>query len=165
MEELWSEIRGFEAYEVSTYGRIIRSASGRFLQYYQNQYHVVNVGLMRGHAQFKRSVPLLVARAYVPKLAAHFAFNTPINIDGDRWNNRVDNLVWRSRRYAILYNQQFLNPYDNPITVPIVDIATGMEYPDSFSCAIANGLLEQDIVLAILNLTFTWPTYQIFEVV
>ena len=162
MEEKWGEIRGFESYKVSNHGRIARSSTGRPLRFYLNQQGVVCVGLMRGHVQFKRSVPLLVARAFIPKPARH---DTPINLDGDRWNCHVENLAWRPRWFAVEYNRQFQQMYDYPITKPIRDVKTGEVYPDSFRCAIANGLLEKDVVLSISNRTYVWPTYQIFEVV
>lgn len=162
MEELWEPIRGFLNYEVSNHGRVARRSSGRPLRFYENQYGVVCVGLMRGHVQYKRSVPLLVARAFIPKPFAH---DTPINLDGNRWNCHVDNLAWRPRRHAIQYVKQFTDPYEYPILEPIREIKTGLEYNNSFECAIANGLLERDVVLSIVNKTYAWPTYQIFEVI
>jgi len=161
MEE-WREIRGFLKYSVSNHGNVRREPSQRPLQVYQNQCDVVCVGLMRGHKQYKRSLPLLVARAFLPR---PITSDTPINKDGNRWNNHVENLIWRPRWFAIQYNKQFLHPYDNPISVPIRDTKANVKYIDSFACAVANGLLEKDIVLSILNATYTWPTYQIFEVI
>ena len=162
MEEKWRSIRGFPKYSVSNLGEIRRDQSGRILNQNANQYGAVFVGLMRGHKQYHRSVPLIVAKAFIPR---PLAFDTPINLDGDRFNNRVDNLLWRPRWFAVQYNRQFNVPYDNPIPAPIRDIDTRQEYPNSFEVARAFGLLERDVVLSILNHTYTWPTYQFFEVV
>jgi hypothetical protein len=103
-----------------------------------------------------------VAKAFLPPVAG--PFDTPINLDGDRHNNQVDNLAWRPRWFAIKYNKQFRHPYDNPITSPIVDLKTGIVSENSFEAAKAYGLLEQDLVLSIVNRTYVWPTYQEFAV-
>lgn len=164
MVEEWVIISEFPKYEISTFGRLRRAKSGRLLAVYPNQYGVVCVGLMKdNHTQFHRSVPLLVARTFIPQPSK--PFDTPINLDGNRYNNRVDNLMWRPRKFAIQYNRQFNDPYMNPIDVPIRDVNTGKEYPNSYVCATTLGLLERDVVLSIMNHTYTWPTYQIFEIV
>ena len=62
-------------------------------------------------------------------------FDTPINLDGDRHNNRVENLTWRPRWFAIKYNQQFRHPYENPIPARIMDLKTGEVSENSFQCA------------------------------
>lgn len=161
MDECWREIKEFPKYSVSDWGNVRREPSGRPLSLYTNQYGVLCVGLMRGHTQFNRSVPLLVARAFISQPPR---FDTPINLNGDRLDNHVDNLMWRTRQFAIRYNRQFRYPYPNPIHYPIRDIATDEEYPNSFVVATTFGLLEEDVVLSIMNHTYTWPTYQLFEV-
>lgn len=163
MEEQWKLIDGFEKYSVSNFGYVRRNSSGRLLAFYPNQYGVVCVGLMSGVKQYNRSVPLLVAKAFLPKVRK--PFDTPINLDGDRYNNHITNLMWRPRWFAILYNHQFITPYEYPIDRTIRNIKTGEEYPNSFACAQIYGFLEKDVVLSILNKTYTWPTYEQFEIV
>ena len=113
--------------------------------------------------QRHRSVPLLVAKAFLPELPG--PFDTPINLDGDRHNNQVDNLVWRPRWFAIKYNQQFRYPYENPIEALIMDLKTYEISENSFECAKRYGLLEKDLVVSILSRTYVWPTYQQFGIV
>lgn len=161
--EKWKIIRGFENYSVSNEGRVRRNSTGRILAYTPNQYGVVCVGLVRDYKQYNRSVPLLVAKAFVPRPVG--PFNTPINLNGDRHDNRVENLVWRPRWFAVDYNRQFRFPFRHPILNPIRDRKTGYIYPNSFVVAQEFGLLEEDLVYSILNRTVTWPTYQQFEVV
>jgi hypothetical protein len=161
MEEQWRAIENFPEYSVSNYGQIRSDKSGRILSLNENQFGVLQVGMMRDGEQRHRSVPLLVAKAFIPQ--PHDPFDTPINLDGDRHNNQVDNLVWRPRWFAIKYNQQFRRPYENPIDVPIEDLKTGKISENSFECARRYGLLEQDLVLSILNRTYVWPTYQEFR--
>lgn len=162
LDEIWKPIRGFN-YAVSNLGRIRSEKSGRILALSQNQYGVVQVGLVRDGVQHHRSVPLLVAKAFVDNRFE--AYETPINLDGDRLNNRADNLVWRPRWFAIRYNQQFRIPYLHHIDRPIQDLKTGEISDSSIECAKRYGLLESDLVMSILNRTYVWPTYQIFGVV
>ncbi len=162
MDEQWMPIERFPDYSVSDHGNIRADKSGRILSLSENQYGLVQVGMMRDGQQFHRSVPLLVARAFLPP--THGPFDTPINLDGDRHNNHVDNLVWRPRWFAIKYNQQFKYPYEFPIMEAIIDLKTEELSENSFECAKRYGLLEQDLVYSILNRTYVWPTYQEFGI-
>ena len=160
--ENWKTIEHFPEYSVSDHGRIRTDKTGRILALNENQFGLLQVGLMRDGEQKHRSVPLLVAKAFIPQSLG--PFDTPINLDGDRHNNHVSNLAWRPRWFAIKYNQQFRYPYENPILAPVIELKTGEVSEDSTECAKRYGLLEQDLVLAILNRTYVWPTYQEFGI-
>jgi NUMOD4 motif len=160
VEETWRPIEFFPGYSVSDHGRIRRDDWGHILALSENQFGLLQVGMMRDGVQRHRSVPLLVAKAFIPQPSG--PFDTPINLDGDRHNNHVDNLAWRPRWFAIKYNRQFRYPYENPILAPVVDLKTGEVSENSLECAKRYGLLEQDLVLSILNRTYVWPTYQEF---
>jgi NUMOD4 motif len=162
MDELWELIDFFPDYSVSNYGRIRSNKTERILSTYANQFGVVQVGLMRDGVQYHRSVPLLVAKAFIPQPPG--PFDTPINLNGDRHNNRVDNLVWRPRWFAIRYNRQFRYPSKYSISEPIIDLKTEEVSENSFDCATRYGLLEEDLVLSVLNRTYVWPTYQEFGI-
>lgn len=160
MIEIWEAIEDFPGYSVSNYGRIRTDKSGRILALSETQFGLVQVGMMRDGEQKHRSVPLLVAKAFIPRPEG--PFDTPINLDGDRHNNRVDNLLWRPRWFAVKYNQQFKHPIENPILDPLQDLKTGEVSANSLECAKRYGLLEQDLVFAVFNRTYVWPTYQEF---
>lgn len=160
--EHWKVIPTFPRYEVSDRGRVRNRDTERIMRTKLNQYGVVGVGLMRDGEQHHRSVPKLVAMAFLPMEKE--AFDTPINLDGNRFNNDVENLVWRPRWFAIQYNRQFKVRYDRPITRAIVDINTNKVFFDSFAVATTFGLLERDVVLSIFNRTYVWPTYQQFAI-
>jgi hypothetical protein len=162
MPEYWKEIEDFPGYSVSDYGNVRTDKSGRILVLTENQFGLLQVGMMRDGEQRHRSVPLLVAKAFLPELTG--PFDTPINLDGNRHNNHVDNLAWRPRWFAIRYNQQFKYPYENSILAPVQDLKTGEISENSFACAQRYGLLEHDLVLSILNRTYVWPTYQEFGI-
>jgi len=159
MEE-WVPIPHFDGYSVSSWGRIRADKSSRILSLNPNQFGVIQVGMMRDGEQRHRSVPLLVAKAFIPEPGG--AFDTPINLDGDRTNNRVENLLWRPRWFAIKYNQQFKMTHPRRLKRPIVDLKTGEVYSGSEEGAQKFGLLEDDLILSILNRTYVWPTYQEF---
>lgn len=166
--EEWIAVEGFPGYSVNTLGQVQKDSTGRVLRTRLNQYGVPYVGLMRNWRQCIRSLPRLVATAFIPQ--PNPIFDTPINLNGDRTDCRVENLMWRPRWYAIYYANQFktspdgafTDRYDNPIDAPIRDAETDDEYPNSLAAACANGLLEREVVLSILNRTLTWPTYQQF---
>lgn len=162
MEE-WKQIDGFETYSVSSFGNVRNDRTGRIMAQYSNQYGVVAVGLMNSGTQYHRSVPLLVANAFLE--SAFPAFDTPIHLDGDRRNNSVNNLRWRPRWFAVKYNQQFTNPYPYPIVSRLRDDATGAVCGNSWLCCLEYGLLESDLVVSVLNRTYVWPTCQQFSVV
>ncbi len=161
---IWSTIEDFPCYAVSDEGEIVNLKTKRILKFKVNQYGVIGVGLMEQGLQYHRSVPLLVAQAFLkPPLPA---FDTPINLDGDRYNNHASNLMWRPRWFAVAYNRQFKEAYPNSIEAPIVDINNPDEiFPNSYMCATYLGFLEKDLVLSIFNRTYVWPTYQQFEIV
>lgn len=163
MNEYWKTIDHFPEYSVSNFGKIRSNKSGRLLSMSPNQFGVVQVGLMKDGIQYHRSVPLLVAKAFLP--IRQGPFDTPINLDGDRLNNHVDNLVWRPRWFAIKYNRQFRFPYPDRIDRPIIDKKTGEVSNNSIDCAMRYGLLEEEIVISILTRTYVWPTYQEFQIV
>lgn len=162
-EDEWVPIDGFPGYSVNPLGQVRKDSSKHLLAIRVNQYGVPYVGMMRDWRQCIRSLPRLVANAFIPQPNA--IFDTPINLDGDRTNCHVHNLAWRPRWYAVRYANQFKERYDNPIDAPVRDDDTDVEFPNSLAAACTYGLLEREVVLSILNNTLTWPTYQRFVIV
>lgn len=159
----WRPVEGFPDYSVNPLGKVKRDSTGRVLAPRFNQYGVPYVGLMRDWRQNNRSLPRLVARAFLPTPSE--IFDTPIQLDGDPSNCRADNLMWRPRWYAVQYNRQFEERYENPINAPIHAINERERFPNSLAAACRYGLLEREVVLSVLNNTPAWPTYQEFELV
>jgi hypothetical protein len=160
--EDWEPIRGFPGYSVSTLGQVRRDVSGRILSIKVNQYGVPYVGLMRDWDQHQRSLAKLVARAFIPNESD--IFDTPINLDGNRFDCGVDNLMWRPRWFAIKYNQQFTyNRYQEPIEAPVRAVETGEVFRDSFHASCRYGVLERDLVVSVRTGKLTWPNYMTFE--
>lgn len=158
----WVPVQGFPGYSVNPLGHVRKDSTGRILHTRLNQYGVPYVGLMREWRQCIRSLPRLVAMAFLPEPNA--VFDTPINLDGDRSNCAADNLMWRPRWYAIRYVNQFGEErYDHSILAPVRALETEETFSDSLAAACRYGLLEREVVMSVLNKTPTWPTYQMFE--
>lgn len=162
-QEEWAPIEDFPGYEISTQGRVITTATDHIKVATQNQFHVPSVLLAKAGQYYRRSVPLLVASTFIPKPAKHF--DTPINLNGDRMDNRVENLAWRPRWFAIRYHQQFSEDYIPAYSKPVQDAHTLQMYENTHHAAIENGLLDTEVWLAILNRTVTFPTNQKFQMV
>jgi hypothetical protein len=160
--KMWVWIDGFPDYSVSNEGKVRHDSNLRLVKPQINQLGVVYVGLMRDHEQKQRVLARLVADAFLPRTLE--AFNTPINLDGDRFNCAVDNLMWRPRWFAIRYNRQFREPYYGRINHPLRSVDDSEVHLSSLDAAIRYGLLERDICLSIEHNTLVWPTYQQFEI-
>lgn len=163
--EVWRQIYEFPRYSISSEGRVRNDDTGRIMRLSENQYGIVYVGFMtRGDKQYKRSVAVLVAEAFLPDYDRPEPFDTPIHLDGDKANCRADNLIWRPFWFAVKYHRQFRTGYVH-IRTPIEDERTGEQFRDSLEAAATFGLLDRDIRLAIEDGTTVWPTYQRFRIV
>jgi hypothetical protein len=161
MEATWVPVTDFSGYSVNPLGQVRNDSTGRLLNIRINQYGVAYICPMRNGHQVCRSLPLLIASTFIPQ--PNDIFDTPINKDGDRSNCHVDNLAWRPRWYAVFYNRQFEERYENPINAPVRNVETGQEFSDSFSAACFYGILEREVVLSIFNNTIAFPIFQQFE--
>lgn len=157
----WAKIPDFPDYSVSDEGWVRNDDTGRILVITLNSHGVAQVGLMRHGQQYKRGVARLVATAHLDPSAID-TFDTPINLDGDRTNNNVYNLMWRPRWFAVKYHRQFRSDQHPAIPEPLQERKTGYRYTDSWDAATKHGLLDLEIMLAVMNRTYVWPTYQEF---
>jgi hypothetical protein len=158
----WREIVGFSGYSVSDDGKVSNDQTGRVMRTTMNTHGIETVGLMQFGVQRKRSVAVLVGDAFI-RAARSIKFDTPINLDGDRGNNRVSNLAWRPLWFARKYHRQF-NVGPQGFVLPVQNIQTEEVYETTWDAATNKGLLEQDIVMSILNRTYVFPLYQMFKV-
>lgn len=162
-EEEWIPIDGFPKYSVNSLGQVRHNRTERLVQPILNQFGVAYVGLVRDYSQKKRSLALLVARTFIPLPPDLENFDTPINLDGDRFNCSIDNLMWRPRWFAIQFHQQFKLWPVSYVEAPIKQLSDGKVFRDSREVAKAYGLLEIDLFVSIQNRTYVWPTYQQFD--
>jgi hypothetical protein len=156
----WRKIASFMNYSVCNSGYIRNDETGRIMSLLVNQTGVVHVGLTRNHVLYKRSVSLLVAEAFL-NIRREESFVSPINLDGDRFNNRVDNLVWRPRWFAVKYFQQFQGLAEK--TAPIKEVRTQEVFRTPWDAVTKYGLLYTDVVLSLKYGRHVWPTGQRFD--
>lgn len=161
MEE-WRGLEDLELsrYSVSSFGRVMNNDTDRILRQHQNQSGVQQVQIVDDKGRRANlSVAKLVASYFVPGWT-HFA-DTPINLDGDRSNNHMDNLAWRSRRFAIRYNWQFENP---PPPLQEIECENTLERFDSIRhAAVHYGLIETEIAVSLYAGTPVWPLGLVFR--
>ena len=108
MEEIWSPVLSCEhrykdRYEVSNLGRVRASPAarikgsrpGRILSYSHDDRGYPQVFLYKGYRQHTIKIHRLVAEAFLGPRPAGAQVN---HIDGDKTNNRIDNLEWVSNQ-------------------------------------------------------------------
>lgn len=163
MEVEWRRIRHFSDYSVSETGFVRNDETGRLMTRLINQSGLVNVGLTKNRIQYKRSVALLVATEFITT-KPDSTFDCPINLDGDRLNNCVLNLMWRPRWFAVKYFQQFREErFLRPS--PIEDLVTGIVFKNPWDAALKLGLLYNEVLLSVYTQTLVWPIHHSFCVV
>jgi len=156
-KETWLNIYGFENYAVSDMGRIINTVTDLIKTPTMNQQGIPSVLFVKDRIQHRRSVAVLVAEAFLEPHMNKW-FDTPTNINGDRLDNCVDNLMWRPRWFAVKYHQQMKNgPRTNYSSRPIMDEDTEEIYSSQWEAATKLGLLEGDIVVAVFNKEAVFP--------
>jgi len=161
METEWKPIPEFPEYLVSNYGDVVNGKTGKWIQLSVTQRGAVKVGLVYQRKQYTRSVSVLVADAFVP--GRDVIYDTPIHLNGDKTNNRADNLAWRPRWFALAYTKQLDRISENDRLGPLRDIATDQRYFDIVEACTLHGLLFKDVRRAIVMKESVFPTIQRFE--
>jgi hypothetical protein len=160
MLENWIPIPKASNYLLSTLGNVESRKTGQPITSSQNQQGVEKITLYQDKHYLTMSVALLVAQTFLPD-PPRDDFTTPIQLDGDRSNCRVDNLMWRPRWFAVRYHQERRNePFPN-WTRPFEIIDTNEVFYHPRDCAVIYGLLEgTDLGIhnAILNEKCIFPT-------
>jgi hypothetical protein len=162
MSEEWRKIDDFPNYEVSSYGRVRNTFNQAFLTSRPNQWGSMMLGLSGNGGQAMRSVNVLVLYAFgEPPLQTNF--NTPIHLDGDRTNCRIENLMWRPLWFAREYHAQFEKYSYDKWKVKIRLIGPGEIFTNPREAAMKYGLLEKEIRLDLTNRRGVYPGGYLFE--
>jgi NUMOD4 motif len=159
--ESFKVIPEFPEYMVSNYGRVFNIKKGLPMTLSPTEAGDLTVGLMNQGVQHRRSVKLLVARAFVP--GEDHVFDTPIQLDRDKENLAADNLAWRPRWFAWRYATQFNDPPSWAYTGPIQDTGGEVEFDSIIDGAFEAGLLMLDIRLSLLHHKRAFPTGWVFR--
>lgn len=153
--EVRRPIIGFPNYEITNFGRVFNIRTGREMVLSPTHYDIPTVGLMYEGRQYRRSVKVLVARAFVPGESE--LFNTPIQLDGDRSNLHESNIVWRPRWFAWVYQRQFISVPGWAWHGPVLDVTRKIEYRNIFVAAVTNGSLCSDVHHSIMTGSRVFP--------
>lgn len=165
MQEEWCVIDEFPDYSVSNHGRVVSGHYGKLLTHSLNQRGFPTVGMVLDGKQYRRSIAALVAKAFIPMPNYRFDTPTPINLDGDRLNNHVDNLAWRPRWFAIEYQQQFTGVDKAWLNLPVYLRTTDELFDRAIDCCTKYGLLVRNVVMAAHNGTPVFPEGYEFDLV
>ena len=160
-KEISKPIDGFPTYEITNYGRVFNSYSGREMSLSPTLYGDLTVGMMHDRVQHRRSVKVMVARAFVEGETEEF--DTPILLDGNRENLQASNIVWRPRWFAWEYTRQFHHTFDWFFDKPVIDITTDTIYESIFAAATTNGNLCKDIRMSTIDERRVFPTREIYN--
>lgn len=93
MKEEFRVVNGFEDYIISNYGKVFSTKNGKFLKMCKNKNGYLQVGLWKDRK---------CKKVYIHRLVAENFINNPLmletvdHLDGNKLNNRVDNLQWLS---------------------------------------------------------------------
>lgn len=150
MQEKWCRINEFPGYQISTFGNVRGYHPNHYLKWAYGRKGFPTVSLVLNGRNYTRSVPMLVARHWLPEPMRE-DFNTPIHLDGDRTLCHVENLMWRPRWFAISYHKERI---EDPFPLwkrPIEIIETQEIFDQPRDCAMQHGVLEWGIFHSIYN--------------
>ena len=105
MQEIWKRIDGFPNYSVSNLGKVMNNNTGKLIKPY-NMNGYVQVTLRHCGNSVKRTVHRLVALSFILNPENKPQVN---HIDGNRSNNRVDNLEWCTAHENNLHGYRVLD--------------------------------------------------------
>lgn len=159
--ELWQVLESHPDYSVSNEGRVRRNHNKTILAIGITKQNRPYVRLSSEGVQISRGLALLVCETFVPLLNPRFETPTPIHLDGDTINCRAINLMWRPRWFALAYTAQFEHGLNNPNRVR--NITTGVDYNNIWDVVHEQGVLFNEVVMAICNKTPIFPTWHRYE--
>lgn len=120
MEE-WRQIRGYPHLFVSSEGRVWTAIYSRYLRPHLTNRGYLRIALSKDKSVKQISVHRIVAEAFIPNPEG---LTDVDHIDGDKLNNRVENLQWMSRSDNIRKDGDVRN--NGP--KPVICIETGKVY-------------------------------------
>jgi len=162
IEEVWVEIKGSEGYSISNLGEVKNNSTGGLIKPQISPQGVMYVPLYVNGEKVTRAVKPLVAKNFVPGQTK--IFDTAINLDGDKRNNRMDNLAWRPRWFAVKYSRQFLTEFEYADRGPLQEKKSEEIFDNIYQAGVINGILFRDVFTSCRVGTPVFPTTQIFTI-
>lgn len=103
MKEEWVKIKGFEEYEVSNYGTVKNTRTGRIIKTRSTNTGYKLIDLHNNCNVSTKYLHRLVAEAFIPNPNNWPQVN---HKDENKENNHVDNLEWCTASYNLSYNER-----------------------------------------------------------
>ena len=104
--ERWRPIEDFKNYEVSSYGRVRNVKTGRILKQNLNEHGYYQIMLYHNRKYKTLRVHRLVAHAFCNTYGLDTSCMDVNHIDGNKTNNRSDNLEWCTRSENIIHGMR-----------------------------------------------------------
>lgn len=143
----WVPLAHYQGHEINELGEIRNSQTGQILRTSVNQTGVRYVALRNttlGKYENK-AVGVLVAETFCEGMDAQH--ETVLYLDGNRDNNRADNLMWATRWHAMAYHQEMAKQ-DFSLRKKVID-SEGRVYAHVGEAAMATGCLPSAIDYAV----------------
>ena len=112
LNEIWKDIKGYENYQVSNYGRVRNKKTNRILKQHIQRGGYYKVSLYLDGKQNYYLVHRLVAIAFIPNPNNYKYVNHKNEIKTD---NRVENLEWCSFEYNINFGTRNIRSSESKI--------------------------------------------------
>lgn len=142
-EEIWKDIPSLSKYQASTLGNIrYKGHNNRKLQLCKSGY--LYLGVRVGGKFRNLRVHRLIADTFLPKVDGKNFVN---HIDGNKTNNRIDNLEWCTSSENEVHKVRVLDkkPIPPVNTKKVIDIDTGIVYESVSEAAEATGASKHHI--------------------
>lgn len=164
LTEEWRTIYEFPNYEISSRGNIFNIPRRQYMRTSCTRYGHTKITLTDyDGARYTRSVPLLVANAFVPQ--PNFMCDYLMTLDGDLSNVESSNLAWRPRGFAFKYTRQLKLPQPQHfVNLPVRNVVTGVVYDSIIEAGVAEGLLFENIWRSTYTGFEVFPHGSVFEV-
>lgn len=149
MKEIWKDIAGYEGvYQVSNFGRIKTLAHWQVYangdkHSYKERIRTPGIGptgylsIRLGSRGREAGVHRFVAETFIPRVSGKNDVN---HIDGDKSNNRVDNLEWVNRKENMKHCRKILKKEVGKAKTPILCIETGETFESLSRAATTKGI-------------------------
>lgn len=98
-KEIWKDIEGYERYTVSNLGNVKNNKTGKILSTRVASNGYLRVNLRKGNVKYEKPTVMHVHRLVAKAFIDNPDNKTTVNhIDGNKTNNRVDNLEWATSK-------------------------------------------------------------------